>query len=136
MAYYDALIAKWPSVTGATTAAKLANLNSQTVTGSAVPMVIPTYKIYNLIVGSEFSALTAANQQLIRDILGMGTVDCSPGTQIRARIVAIFPSGTTTFSNLSTLAAEYDSPQIPWWQANGYTSTISNNDLIAAGGLT
>src|SRR5690348_13396070 len=99
MAYYDALIAKWATLTG-TTAAKLAAINVLTVTGPAKPMIIPTYQIYNEIVGSEFVALSAANQQLIRDILGMGTVDVSPGTQIRARIVAIFPSGTQTFANL------------------------------------
>ena len=33
MAYYDALIAKWPTVQGADTAAKLAALNAETVSG-------------------------------------------------------------------------------------------------------
>lgn len=133
MGYYDALIAKWPSITGATTQAKLDSLNALTQAGSAVPMIIPTYMIYNLIVGTEFAVLTAANQQLIRDILAMGTVDASPGTQIRTRIVAIFPNTTTTFANLSALAAKYDSPSIPWWQANGYPRPFDLGDLQAAG---
>jgi hypothetical protein len=73
MAYYDAMIAKWATLNPGTTAAKLAALNAATATGAAIPMVIPTYKIYNLIDPTEFAALTAANQQLVRDILGMGT---------------------------------------------------------------
>jgi hypothetical protein len=112
MAYYDALIAKWATLTPGTTTAKIAQINAITVSGNAVPMVIPTYKIYNLIVASDFAALSAANQQLIRDIIGMGTVDTSPGTQARAKIVAVFPNGTATFASLSGLAAQYDSPPI------------------------
>lgn len=140
MAYYDALLAKWPSVAGATTAAKLANLNAQTVTGSAIPMVIPTYTIYNTIDPTEFGALSAANQQLIRDILGMGTVDASPGTSVRARIVAIFPTGTTRTA-LNALAAKYDSPSIPWWQGTiaqngGALNGVVNQSDLTANGLS
>lgn len=133
MAYYDAMVAKWATLTPGTTANKLAQLNAATATGAAVPMIVPTYKIYNLIVGSEFSALTAGNQQLVRDILGMGTVDASPGTQIRARMVAIFPNGTATFTALGTLAASYDTPTVPWWQANGYARPFDLGDCAAAG---
>lgn len=132
MAYYDAFITKWGTLSG-TTASKLSQINAATGTGTAFPMVVATYKIYNLIVGTEFSALTAANQQLIRDILNMGTVDASPGTQIRARIVAIFPNTTTTFANLSALAATYDTPTVPWWQANGYPRAFDLGDVAAAG---
>src|SRR5690348_11439794 len=141
MAYYDALVAKWATLTG-TTAQKLAAVNAATVNGAPLPMIVPTYQIYNAIVGSEFAALTAANQQLVRDILSMGSVDASPGTQVRARIVAIFPNTTQTFANLSAIAAAYDTPQIPWWQATvaqgggGLTSPVNGNDLVAAGGLT
>lgn len=141
MAYYDAMIAKWATLSG-TTAQKLAAINALTVAGPAVPMVIPTYTIYNLIVASEFAALSAANQQLIRDILNMGTVDASPGTQVRSMIVARFPNGTSTFTALAALAAKYDAPQIPWWQGSlasgggGLTGPISGGDLINAGGLS
>lgn len=142
MAYYDALIAKWATLTPGTTAAKLAQINAITVAGAAQAMIIPTYRVYNLIVPTEFVALTAANQQLVRDLLNMGTVDASPGTSVRARMVAAFPSGTTTFANLSALAAQFDTPAIPWWQATiaqsggGLASPVSNADLVAAGGLT
>lgn len=146
MAYYTAFVAAWTSVTqppagvtgaaltaGMTTAQKLAAFNAWTMAGPAVPMVIPTYKIYNLIVASEFNALTSTNQQLVRDILGMGTVDSSPGTQVRARMVALFPNGTTTFANLSALAATYDTPQVAWWVANSYPRAFDLGDCAAAG---
>lgn len=133
MAYYTALINAWngaqqpPSgvtgtalTAGMTTTQKLAAVNAWTTAGAAVPMIISTYQIYNLIVGTEFAALSAANQQLLRDILSMGTVDASPGTQIRARIVALFPNGTQTFTALAALAKTYDTPQVSWCQANGY----------------
>lgn len=142
MAYYDALVAKWATLTPGTTGAKLAQINAATINGSILPMIVPTYKIYNLIVPSEFVALTATNQQLVRDILGMGTVDTSSGTAARARIVAVFPNGTATFTALSALAATFDSPQIPWWSASvaqgggGLGSPVSSQDLVAAGGLT
>lgn len=142
MAYYDALITKWGTLTPGTTAAKLAQVNAATATGTAIPMIVPTYKIYNLIVAADFNALTTANQQLVRDILGMGAVDCSPGTAIRARIVSLFPNGTATFTALSALAATYDSPQIPWWQATvaqgggGLSGPVSQPDLDKAGNLT
>lgn len=141
MAYYDALITKWGTLSG-TTASKLAQINAITVSGAAIPMIVPTYKIYNLIVASEFASLIAANQQLVRDILGMGTVDASAGTQVRARIVALFPSGTATFTALSALAATYDAPTVPWSTATtalgggGLVAMVAPSDLAAAGGLT
>lgn len=139
MAYYDALAAKWATLTPGTTTAKLTQINAATVTGTTITMIVPTYKIYNLIVASEFNALIAANQQLVRDILGMGTVDASPGTAIRARIISLFPNGTATFTALSALAATFDSPQVLWWSASvaggggGLASPVSQQDLTVAG---
>lgn len=140
MAYYDALIAKWPSFAG-NTAQKLALANAATAPAAAKPMIVDAYKIYNLIVPAEFVALSAANQALIRDILGMGLVDASPGTSVRARIVAAFPSGTATFTALSALAATYDTPPADnWCWANGYPAAgqygpgkLSQPDLNNAG---
>lgn len=119
------------ALTGLTTANKLAAVLAWTTTGAAVPMIVPTYKIYNLVDLTEFTALTAANQQLVRDILGMGTVDGSAGTSVRARLVAIFPSGITRTA-LNALAATYDSPVVNWATKNGYTG-ITLNDVAAAG---
>lgn len=136
MAYYDALIAKWATLTPGTTAQKLAQINAMTVNAaSSTPAIIPTYKIYNSIVPSDFVTLSANNQQRIRDILTMGTVDASPGTNVRSVVQNIF-ANTATLTVLATLVAPYDSPQVSWWQSAGYTSPISQNDLTAAGGLT
>jgi hypothetical protein len=150
VAYYDALKTAWNAgatslptgVTGSlfaagdTTAQKLTKINAWTVAGPAIPMVVQTYVIYNAIVPSEFQALSTTNQQYLRDILGMGTVDASAGTNVRAVIVAIFPSATQTFKNLAAIAAKYDTSTVPWWQSAGYTSTFSESDLTAAGGLS
>lgn len=119
------------ALTGLTTANKLAAVLAWTTTGAAIPMIVPTYKIYNLIDLTEFTALTTGNQQLVRDILGMGTVDGSAGTSVRARLVAIFPSGITRTA-LNALAATYDSPTVNWAGKNGYAG-ITMNDVAAAG---
>lgn len=140
MAYYDALITKWGTLSG-TTASKLSQINALTVTGTAIPMVIPSYMIYNLLDATEFTALTAANQTLVRDLIGMGTVDGSAGKPARARLIAIYPSGTTRTA-LNALAATYDTPQIPWATATiaqsggGLVSMVSPSDLVQAGNLT
>jgi hypothetical protein len=133
MAYYDALIAKWPSVVGANTSAKLVNLRAEMVTGAAVPMIVPAFVVYNAIVPSEFSALTNANQTLVRDIIGQGTVDGTAGKTARSIMLQVFGAGTTTRANLTAIAAPYDAPQVPWLTANGYPMTLNENDLKAAG---
>jgi hypothetical protein len=139
MAYYDALKAKWAQAPTGTTQSKIDWVNAQTVNGPAAPMIIPTYNIYNLVVRSEFDALTAPLQQSVRDIISMGTVDASPGTQIRARIIQIFPNTTTTFTNLNNYAKGFDSPQVPWWGApvdkggGGLTGPVTQADCDAAG---
>src|SRR5436190_1797313 len=94
--YYQNLVTAWNGatqpptgvagtpLTGLTTANKIIAVNGWTIAGTAVPMIVPTYLIYNLIVLAEFTALSATNQQLVRDIITMGTVDASPGTSVRA----------------------------------------------------
>lgn len=141
MAYYDALIAKWATLTGST-ASKLSQINALTVAGPAAPLIVPTYRIFNVLDATEFGALSAANQQRVRDILSMGTVDASTGTNARALLLSVFGAGTTTRANLVALAASIETTTIPWWQATvaqgggGLSSPVSNNDLVAAGGLS
>lgn len=143
MAYYDALIAKWATLAPGTTAQKLAAINALMVASpTAQRMLIPSYEIYNAVDGTEFSALSAANQQLVRDMLNMGTVDASPNKPARVRLLALFGAGTTTRTNLVALAAIYDTPPIPWATApvehggGGLSSAVTSNDLSAAGGLS
>lgn len=143
MAYYTALITKWATLAPGTTAAKLAQINALTVTGAAIPMIVDSYEIYECIDPTEFAALTAGNQTIVRDIIGMGKVNGSPGTKTRARMVALFTNaGGPTRLALAALAAKYDAPQIPWATApvalngGGLTQPVYPSDLVAAGGLT
>lgn len=136
MAYYDALIAKWATLAPGTTEQKLSALNAETVaSGAAQRMLIQSYDLYNAIDGGEFSALSAANQQIVRDMLNMGTVDVSPNKPARTRLLSLFGVGTATRTALVALAATFDTPSVPWWKANGYSSPFTANDLSAAGGL-
>lgn len=146
MADYAPLIAAWNGATqpptgvtgtaltgGMTRQQKIDAVNIWTVVGAAIPMLLPSYKIYNAIVPSEFQALTATQQQLIRDIIGQGTVDASAGNNARAVMMQIFGVGTTTRTNLTNLAKLYDSPAVSWWSANGFLSSLGLGDAIAAG---
>ena len=64
-------------------------------------------QIYNAIVPSEFSALLATQQQLVRDVFGLGdTIDVRTGTNVRAVMLAAFGAGTTTRANLIALVQE------------------------------
>lgn len=145
MAYYDALIAAWNSATqppagvtgaglvaGDTTQQKINKINAWTVVGAAIPMVIPTYRIYNVIDPTEYANLTPTKQDDVKSILGMGTVDVSSGTLCRTRMLSMFGAGTTTRTNLSNLAKPYDTPTVLWCAANGYPL----NQQGTAGGLT
>lgn len=141
MAYYDALVSKWATLSPGTTAQKLAAINAITVAGPVAPLLIPTYRIFNVIDPTEFGALLATNQQRIRDILSMGTVDASTGTNARALMLSVFGAGTTTRANLVALAASIEATTLPWWQATvvqgggGLSSPVNSADLAAAGGL-
>jgi hypothetical protein len=145
MAYYDALVAKWGTLSG-TTAQKLTAINAATVSVPLppLPMIIPSHQIYECIDTTEFGALSAANQTLVRDLLNMGTVDARLGSKARARILALFGSATATRANLTALAATYEtrSETRPWWSTSvaegggGLTSTVTDPDLVAAGGLS
>jgi hypothetical protein len=144
MAYYDALIAAWnsptqppagvtglPLLAGDTTAQKIAKVNAWAVADPS--MIVPAYMIYNAIVPSEWSALTPANQQLIRDILSQGTVDGSTGKTARTVLLSVFGVGTQTRANLAAIAAPFDNLTTPWTTKNGYPSTLNLNDAVAAG---
>lgn len=134
MAYYDALIAIWPSLSG-TTDQKLATLNAMTVSG-AVPTAFSVTgdQIYNCLVASEFQALTAAQQQSVRDIFNLpGAFQAGTGTTVRTVLLATFGVGTTTRANFVALAKAI---VVTWWQSAGYLAPINTSDLVAAGGLT
>jgi hypothetical protein len=132
MAYYDALIAKWSTLTG-TTAAKLAQINALTVPGPAQKAIISPSQILNAIVFADLAALTQLQVTQLTLLLQGSSVDASAGTSIRTGIQALFAGKTTTLANLGALVAPFDSSTMPWWQGNGYPRAFDSGDIAAAG---
>jgi hypothetical protein len=143
MAYYDALIAKWATLSG-TTASKLQQINALTVTLSGAPekALLTPSQILNAIVPADLASLTTAQVALLTLLLQGSTVDASQGSTIRAAALAIFTGKTTTLQNLAALVDGFDKPAIPWWQATvaqgggELRGPVAPSDLKQAGDLT
>lgn len=133
MAYYDALVTKWGTLTPGTTAAKLSQINSQTVAGPVQKAMLSPSSILNAIVFADLAALTQLQVTQLTLLLQGSQVDASVGTSIRTGIQALFAGKTQTLNNLGALVAPFDSPQIPWWQANGYPRAFDLGDISTAG---
>jgi hypothetical protein len=136
MAYYDALVAEWSQLTPGTTAAKLAQINAMTITGTIpTSFYVTGNQVLNCIGWTEFNALTAQQQN---NILG---VCRTPGLILGGASTFMGKMFVATFTNLSgptitALTALAQAVVTPWWQANGYTSPFTQADLTAAGNLT
>ncbi len=160
MTYYDALASEWAAITAAnpgyTTAQKLAAVNAMTVAGPTVD--VPTSAVLNYLmlnvklVGLEAYAAAPPSGSsptvvaLVKELLAAFGY---PAFQIfQTSLAAVY---STVSGMLSAIAGDVNTgltsadatailalaqTTIPWWQANGYTSPINNNDLTAAGGLT
>lgn len=63
-------------------------------------------EIYNALDPTEFSGLSAALKELVRDILGLGGVSIASGTNARAVLLQAFGAGTTTRTNLVAVVNE------------------------------
>lgn len=95
-----------PAYNGLTDAQIATAINTTTITLTPAPFSLTSGQIYNAIVPSEFAALTAPQQQNVRDVLtaaaGQGGVDVSAGTNARNVMVALF-TGKQTLTNLAAL---------------------------------
>jgi hypothetical protein len=137
MAYYTALINEWALLTPGTTAAKLAQINAMTVTGT-VPTLFNTTgaAIFSCLNYTEFLTLTTAQQTQLMQVLAIpGTLIGGSASTLGAWFVAIF-AGKLAGPTITALTALAQGAVQPWWQANGYTSPIDAADLVSAGGLT
>jgi len=65
----------------------------------------PTYLFLEVIVASEYNALTNGQKEKLKMILSCGTVDMMVGSLVRADIFTLFPEGTETYDNLIYLLA-------------------------------
>jgi hypothetical protein len=138
MAYYDALIAKWATLTPGTTAAKLAQLNAMTVSGSVpTSFYVTGNQLLNCINYAEFKVLTAQQQSNILAVCRVPgqLLGGSANTAfiVDGMILDYFPVAGPTIAALTALA---QATVQPWWLANGYTSPFTQPDLTAAGNLT
>lgn len=138
MTYYTALINEWPNLTPGTTAAKLAQLNAMSVSGSVpTSFYVTGDQLLNCINYAEFKLLTATQQNNILAICRTpGQLLGGSGNTafiVDGMILDYFPVAGPTVAALTALAK---ASVTPWWQANGYTGPFSQADLVAAGNLT
>ena len=155
MTDYSLLIALWPSLTG-TTAQKLAAVNAMTEPGPNVDVQTSSVFAYLALVGklaklkayaeappngANATAVMAAQQLMTLPAVGVMTIEMSR-PNVYAVVSAWLGSFVADTANTSITSDDVSmmlslaTPTVPWWQANSYTSPISQNDLDAAGGLT
>jgi hypothetical protein len=133
MAYYDALVTKWATLTPGTTDAKLTQLNGLTATGASQKAVLSPSQILNAIVFTDLATFTQLQVSQLTLLLAGTAIDASVGTTIRAGIQALFTGKTTSLANLGTLVAPFDSPTVLWWQSAAYPRAFDLGDITAAG---
>lgn len=144
MAYYDALVSKWATLTPGTTAQKLAQINTSTLTGSVpTSFYVTGSQILNCINWTEFAALTDAQQKNLLLLCAVpGSLLGGSGNTtfiVDGMILAYFNVAGATVAALTALAK---GTVTPWWQATvvqgggGLSSPVGLSDLVAAGGLT
>lgn len=137
MAYYDALVAKWATLSG-TTAQKLAAVNTATVAGATAPVSVLTVMTYlrtnNLwmpIKAAQASSPGAAAAVDYNSDPRVQTLDFSLPI-VQAMLADLVTHALLTQAQSDALVA-LGVPQIPWWQANGYPGPFTLNDSTAAG---
>ena len=145
MAYYDALISKWATLTPGTTQQKLDQINALSVTGSVPTSFFTTGSaVLNCINYPEFKgALTAQQQSNLLTMLSIqGPLlggSANTAFMVAGMVIDYFPLAGPTVASLTALAK--GTVQL-WWAVpvasggGGLSSPVSTNDLLAAGGLT
>lgn len=133
MAYYDLLIAHWPSVSGATTAIKLAALNAENVTGS-IPATFPLTgdQIRGCLDFTEFNSLTAAKQDVILHLCSDVNLVGGSGSFV-GKLFANYYSTMLAGPTIAALTALAQAVVQPWWKANGYPRAFDLGDISTAG---
>lgn len=162
MGYYDALVAKWATLSGSTEE-KIAAVNAATVPGPCVDVPVsevlgclllkgaywplssfaagtptgdPTHAAA-LISAKSLMLLTSTQNAPVFRMSDQDTFDTVKGMMDAILAQEIAAPGTTGFTQavhdaLLSLCAT----TLPWWEAEGgLTSPINEHDLTAAGGL-
>lgn len=146
MAYYDNLIAKWPSLTSTTTADKLAEINALTVAGPRKPVPIAEVMDYlrtnnlwlpikqsaaKLAAGDTTASLGAAAAVDLNDDMRMQNINFD--LQIVQEMLADLVAHNLLSQAHSDALNAMGNSTVPWWQANGYKRQISKGDVVVAG---
>lgn len=140
MAYYDALVQKWATLTG-TTDEKLSAINALMVTLPPMKAIVGQSQIINAIDYKALKAMKPEGQKYLCLLLSGPSVDVSIGTPIRQALQDLFSWSSATLANFDALFSPFDAPQAPWWQTpvaqggGGLSKPVSSTDLVAAGGL-
>lgn len=137
-----------------TTSQKLTAINAWTVAGSAKDIPISEVAGYLLLNGitAKARAFLASppsgtaqadliTAQSLLDLISTPTVSTiqtsnpAVATQVATLLGNLQAVGIISATDVTNLLA-LSSTSVPWWQVAGYTSAISANDLMAAGGLS
>jgi hypothetical protein len=141
VAYYDALIAKWATLTPGTTQQKLDQINALVVTG-AVPtsLSVTGIQLANCVNYAEFKVLTPTQQSNLLALFQIpgALLGGSSNTTflVVGMILDYFPVAGPTVAALTALAKGFSQM---WWQApvanggGGLGSPVGVADLQAAG---
>ncbi len=143
MAYYDALVAKWGTLSG-TTAQKLAAVNALMVTGSVPTLFrVSGSAILDCLNFAEFNALTAAQQSTLLQICAMpGLLLGGSASPLVGPMFVSYYAGKLAGPTITALTALAQGAVVPWWQSSvangggGLAGPVSAGDLVAAGNLT
>jgi hypothetical protein len=161
MSYYDQLKDKWATLQG-TSDEKLAAINAETVSGPRVDVQVSSVFGRLLLSGAYWKLAAFAQTVPTADATHDGALFSakslllllsSPNAPafnmsnpthyviISGMLGAILSWELANTGSTGVTQAIHDDilglceTTSPWWQANGYSSPISDNDLIAAGGL-
>lgn len=95
-----------PAYSSMTDAQIATAINTNMVTITLSPLHVNGAEVYNAIVPAEFATLSVAQQQLVRDVFGLGDgIDVSAGTNARTVLANAFGAATTSRANLLALSS-------------------------------
>jgi hypothetical protein len=162
MTYYDALTAKWATLPG-TTAQKLAAVNAAMAAGPNVDVGVSAV-VGKLVLTGAYLPVAAFAQSVptnttthdnalgaAKMLMAMVMSPNAPAFQmsdpttfatVKGMMDAILAQESAAAGSTGFTQAVHDAllalcaTTVPWWQSAGYSSPISQNDLVAAGGLT
>lgn len=143
MGHYDALIAKWATLSG-TTAGKLAAINALTVPGT--PQLVPVWKVVTYLRENGLwlciKASTAPGAQTAVDYNAdqrVENIDVTlPATQ--AMLANLIENSLVSAEQAAAITAMAQT-SLPWWSTpidhggGGLSSPVTEADLVNAGGL-